>query len=37
MLSTALGYDLENVMKANLAKLKARKEAGTISGSGDNR
>ena len=37
MLAKALGYDLENIMEANLAKLKARKEAGTIGGSGDDR
>lgn len=29
-LCTVMGYDLEEVAKANLAKLKARKENGTI-------
>jgi len=37
MLATALGYDLSNIMGANLAKLSKRQEAGTLAGSGDNR
>ena len=36
-LSTVLGIDLEEVAKANLEKLKSRKERGVIGGSGDNR
>lgn len=32
-----LDIDLETVMRRNLAKLNARKEAGTIGGSGDTR
>lgn len=36
-LSTVLGIDLEDVAKANIEKLKSRKERGVIHGSGDNR
>ena len=36
-LSSELGYELEDVAKANLQKLKSRKSRGTIQGSGDNR
>lgn len=36
-LATELGYELDEVADANLKKLAARKAAGTIQGSGDNR
>ena len=36
-LSAELGASLGDVAQANLDKLNARKQAGTISGSGDNR
>ncbi len=36
-LSSELGYDLEEVAKANLDKLKSRESRGKISGEGDNR
>lgn len=36
-LATVLGIDLEDVAKANIEKLKSRKERGVIGGSGDNR
>lgn len=36
-IATHLDIPLEEVMLRNLAKLEARKEAGTIGGSGDNR
>lgn len=36
-LSYDLGIKLEDVARMNMGKLLARKEAGTISGSGDNR
>ena len=36
-LSTELGFELEEVAKANLNKLFSRKLRGRISGSGDNR
>lgn len=35
--STDLGIQLEDVARINIGKLLARKEAGTISGSGDDR
>jgi len=37
LLAHALGFDLNNIMEANLAKLKQRQDKGTLSGSGDNR
>ena len=36
-LGSALGYDLETLMKWNYQKLNARKDKGTINGSGDER
>ena len=36
-LSSELGYELEEVAKANLQKLNSRKSRGKIQGSGDNR
>ena len=36
-LSDALGFELEDVMQINYAKLNRRKDNGTITGSGDNR
>ncbi|MCR4774584.1 MAG: nucleoside triphosphate pyrophosphohydrolase family protein [Prevotella sp.] len=36
-LSNDLGYTLEEVCKANIAKLSSRKERGMIHGNGDNR
>ncbi len=36
-LSSELGFDLEDVAKANLEKLFSRAERGSLSGSGDNR
>jgi hypothetical protein len=36
-LSMELGYDLEDVAAANLAKLSSRAARGRISGSGDKR
>lgn len=36
-LATVLGISLEDVAKANIEKLKSRKERGKIHGSGDNR
>ena len=36
-LATILGISLEDVAKANIEKLKSRKERGVIHGSGDNR
>ena len=32
-----LGYSLEDIIEGNVEKLKARKVAGTIKGSGDSR
>ena len=37
MMAWYFGYDLDDIAKANLRKLAARKEAGTIKGDGDNR
>ena len=37
MLATDLGIDLEDVAANNIQKLEARKKAGTIGGSGDER
>jgi len=37
LMAKALGYNLSNIMEANLTKLNRRKESGTLSGSGDNR
>lgn len=37
VLARDLGFDLEEVMSNNLAKLKDRKERGAIKGSGDDR
>lgn len=36
-LCDVLGYDLDDVAKANLAKLASRKKRGVIDGNGDNR
>jgi NTP pyrophosphatase (non-canonical NTP hydrolase) len=36
-LAKDLGLSLEDIAKANIAKLHARRNAGTIQGSGDNR
>ena len=36
-LSSELGFELEDVAKSNLNKLKSRKTRGQIQGSGDNR
>lgn len=36
-LAASMGLDLETIAKQNLEKLEARKNKGTISGSGDNR
>ena len=36
-LSTELGFELDEVAKSNLSKLKSRAERGRISGSGDDR
>lgn len=37
MLADDLGYNLDTIAQQNLEKLAARKKAGTIQGSGDNR
>ena len=37
LFAKAIGYNLDTVAQMNLSKLAARKEAGTIKGSGDNR
>ena len=36
-LSSELGYELDDVAKANLSKLNSRKNRGKIQGNGDNR
>lgn len=36
-LAEAIGYDFEDIFKINYAKLKQRKEKGTLQGSGDDR
>lgn len=36
-LAEAIGFDLEDIFQLNYAKLKLRKEKGTLQGSGDNR
>jgi NTP pyrophosphatase (non-canonical NTP hydrolase) len=36
-LAEAVGYNFEDIFKINYAKLKQRKEKGTLKGSGDNR
>lgn len=37
MFINALGYDVEDIMEHNYAKLKDRQERGVIGGNGDNR
>jgi NTP pyrophosphatase (non-canonical NTP hydrolase) len=37
VLAQDLGFGLEDIVQKNLAKLKSRKERGTLHGSGDNR
>jgi len=36
-LSSEVGYDLENLARLNMSKLKSRQERGVIQGEGDNR
>jgi len=36
-MATQLGFDLDSIASANLAKLRSRQERGVLQGSGDNR